>query len=227
MVDDVSMFLEIQKDFLKMSILQVFCARDGREALTAVPSVRPDLVIMDLHMPGMNGAECCAALKGNPDFSSTPVIMATAAGKAEDHELCRKAGCDGLLTKPFERSLYLDTVRRYIPELDRREKRIAVSAKVRFQAFRVIMSGMVLDLSIRGLYVATDYDLDEGTEVTLAFSLPGDAGTLVQAKGKVCWKNSGIGKRKEDYPPGFGMEFSAFGEGSLAALRRYLALREG
>lgn len=171
LVDDVSMFLEIQKGFLKMSIIHILCARNGSEALATVKSVRPDLVIMDLHMPGMNGAECCAAIKSDPNLSSIPVIMATAAGKQEDHELCRRAGCDELLTKPFDRGLYLDAVRRHIPELDRREKRIPVSVKVRFQAFRVVMTGTVLDLSIRGLYLATDYDLDVGTDVTLVFAL--------------------------------------------------------
>jgi hypothetical protein len=181
---------------------------------------------MDLHMPEMNGADCCAAIKGTPELSSIPVIMATAAGKKEDHELCRRAGCDELLTKPFERGLYLDAVRRHIPELDRRERRISISAKVRFQAFHVVMTGMVLDLSIRGMFVATEYDLDEGTVVTLAFSLPGDQGALVQAKGKVCWKNCGAEKRKKDYPHGFGMEFSAFGDGSLAVLQRYLLLQK-
>jgi CheY-like chemotaxis protein len=227
LVDDVSMFLEIQKGFLKMSIIQTSCARNGCEALASVKSTRPDLVIMDLHMPEMNGAECCAAIKGAPELSSIPVIMATAAGKKEDHELCRRAGCDELLTKPFERGLYLDTVRRYIPELDRREKRIPITAKVRFQAFHVVMTGIVLDLSIRGLYIATEYDLDEGTEVAIVFALPGDHVAQVQAKGKVCWKNSGTENRKKDYPPGFGMEFSAFGGGALAVLQRYLALRGG
>jgi CheY-like chemotaxis protein len=221
------MFLEIQKGFLKMSIIQIMCARDGCEALAIVKREPPDLIVMDLHMPVMNGAECCAAIKGNPDLSSIPVIMATAAGKEEDHELCRRAGCDGLLTKPFDRALYLDMVRCYIPELDRREKRIPVSTKIRFQAFRVVMTGIVLDLSIRGAYVSTEYELDEGTEVTFAFSLPGDPGAVVQAKGRVCWKNNGAKRMKMDYPPGFGMEFSAFGEGSLAALQKYIALRGG
>ncbi|HOI14829.1 MAG TPA: response regulator [Geobacteraceae bacterium] len=227
LVDDVSMFLEIQKGFLKMSIIHILCARNGSEALATVKSVRPDLVIMDLHMPGMNGAECCAAIKSDPNLSSIPVIMATAAGKQEDHELCRRAGCDELLTKPFDRGLYLDAVRRHIPELDRREKRIPVSVKVRFQAFRVVMTGTVLDLSIRGLYLATDYDLDVGTDVTLVFALTNAPEAQVQAKGRVCWKNSGAERRKKEYPPGFGMEFSAFGEGSLAVLQRFIALQGG
>jgi len=225
LVDDVSMFLEIQKDFLKGSMISVLCARDGVEALAIVNRMRPDLVIMDLYMPGLNGAECCAAIKRTPELSNTPVIMATGAAKKEDLDICRAAGCDALLTKPFDRSLYLDTVRRYIPELDRREKRTPLVTRVRFQAYRVVMSGMTRDVSRGGLSITTDYSLDVGTEVSVAFSLPGEPETVIQAKGVIRWKNDSPAGRN-DNPSAFGIEFTAFGEGSAAALRRYLASRE-
>jgi CheY-like chemotaxis protein len=225
LVDDAVMFLEIQKNFLKMSTLKVQCARDGVEALGLTRDARPDLVIMDLHMPRMNGAECCAAIKKDPDLRSTPVIMTTSAGKAEDHALCRSAGCDFLMTKPFERGLFLDMVRRFIPELDRREPRIPFSAKIRFHAFRVNMTGTVMDLSARGIYVATEFKLETGTEIVLAFSLSEREGDLFQAKGVVRWTNSGEERRKVDYPSGFGLEFTAVAGESLSILQRYLARR--
>lgn len=225
MVDDAAMFLEIQKDFLKMSTLKVQCARDGEEALGLTKDLHPDLVIMDLHMPRMNGAECCAAIKANPVLRSIPVIMTTSAGKVEDHELCRSAGCDGLLTKPFERGYFLDMVRRYIPELDRREPRIPFTGKVRFQAFRVNMTGTVMDLSIRGIYAATEFKLEVGTEVILAFFLSGGEGDLFQANGVIRWINSEAERKKVDYPPGFGLEFSDVTGESLSILQRYLARR--
>lgn len=225
LVDDASMFLEIQKDFLKMSSISVSCARDGLDALEKTRALRPDLLVMDLHMPRMNGAECCMAIKSNPELAVIPVVMATSAGKDEDHELCRKAGCDGLLTKPFERGLYLDTIRRFIPELDRREARIAFKTPVRFQAFRVNMTGTILDLSARGIYVATDFDLDVGTEVVLAFSIAEADGALVQAKGVVRWKNPKDQSNKKNYPPGFGIELTAVTGDSLLVLKRYLVKR--
>ena len=225
LVDDAVMFLEIQKDFLKMSTLKVQCARNGDEALGVTKAARPDLVIMDLHMPVMNGADCCAAIKADPELRSIPVIMATSAGKVEDHALCRNAGCDGLLTKPFERGFFLDMVRRYIPELDRRESRIPFNAKIRFQAFRVNMAGTVMDLSVRGIYVATDFRLDTGTEIVLAFSLSEREEDLFQAKGVVRWINSEEERRKADYPAGFGLEFTAVTGDSLSILQRYLTRR--
>lgn len=226
LVDDAVMFLQIQKDFLKMSTLRVECARDGEEALLVTRQSRPDLVIMDLHMPVMNGADCCAAIKGDPALRSIPVLMATNSTNREDHELCRKAGCDELLTKPFERGRYLDAVRRYIPELDRREPRVPCCAKVRFQAFRVNMSGTVMDISAHGIYLATEFRLDFGTEIVLAFALSEGGADLIQAKGTVRWINSEAGKIKRNYPPGVGIEFTAVTAESQALLRRYLS-RQG
>ena len=223
LVDDAAMFLEIQKDFLKLSSISVLCAKDGLEALEKDRILRPDLLVMDLHMPRMTGAECCTAMKADPALSSIPVIMATSAGKDEDHEICRKAGCDGLLTKPFERGLFLDAIRRFIPELDRREARIPFTSAIRFQAFRVTMTGTILDLSARGIFVATEYDLDVGTEIVLTFALAEANGSLIQAKGVVRWKNSTAKKIKEEYPQGFGLEFTAIAGESLSVFKHFLA----
>ncbi|MEA5113779.1 MAG: response regulator [Geobacteraceae bacterium] len=222
-VDDVIMFLEIQKGFLKMSSLNILCARDGSEALGIARENKPDLIITDLHMPGMNGSDLCMAIKRDRELAEIPVVMTTSAGKTEDHEACRKSGCDALLTKPFERSSYLNTVRRFIPELDRRETRYPFEATVRFQAFRVNMTGTILNLSRNGLYIATDYALETGTEITLVFSLDKEGNSLVQAKGLVRWRNDGEGRGKNGFPTGFGIEFIAFAGESRGNLNRYLA----
>jgi uncharacterized protein (TIGR02266 family) len=223
LVDDAPMFLEIQKDFLKMSTLKILCARDGMEAFSTVKAAMPNLVVMDLYMPKMNGAECCRQIKSDPKLCSIPVIMATSACKEEDHQLCRDAGCNELLIKPFDRSVFLTAVRRYIPELDRRDPRIPFEAKVKFQAFRVSMTGVIKDLSIRGIYVATEYNLDEGTEILLVFSLSEERREVFQAKGVVRWKNRAAHMVKTDYPPGFGVEFTGFQANSFAALQHFLS----
>lgn len=222
-VDDVAMFLEIQKGFLKMSSMNILCARDGSEALGKVRVNKPELVITDLHMPTMNGAELCVAIKGDRELACIPVVMTTSAGKIEDHAVCRNSGCDALLTKPFERGSYLNTIRRFIPELERREPRHPFRAAVRFKAYSVNMSGTILDLSKNGLYIATDYALESGTEIALVFSLTEDGTIQVQAKAVVRWRNSAQENGKACSPDGFGVEFTAFAGDSLANLNRYLA----
>ncbi len=165
----------------------------------------------------------CAAIKGDRELAGIPVVMTTGAGKNEDHAVCRNAGCDELLTKPFERASYLATIRRFIPELERREPRHPCRAAVRFKAYHVNMSGTILDLSKNGLYIATEYALETGTEIALVFSLAEDGKTHIQAKAVVRWRNSGQGIGKACSPAGFGVEFTAFAGDSLANLNRYLA----
>ena len=76
LVDDVTMFLELQKVFLKLSSVHVLTACNGIEAIEMARRERPALIFMDLHLPGMNGDECCAAIKlappcGRPTASVT------------------------------------------------------------------------------------------------------------------------------------------------------------
>lgn len=226
LVDDAVMFLEILKDFLRMSNLKIVTARDGAEAYATVQAIRPELVVMDLHMPRMTGAECCAAIKADPHLRTIPVIIATSATNSADHELCRQAGCDGLLTKPFDRGVFLSAIRNYVPELDRREPRISFVTKVRFQAFRVTMTGTMLDISSRGAFISSDFNLDVGTEVLISFSVSDSADSLIQAKGVVRWSNGVSQTHKKDYPAGFGLEFTAFTPESRATMQRFL-LKKG
>jgi len=87
------------------------------------------------------------------------------------------------------------------------------------------MAGTVMDLSVRGIYVATDFRLDTGTEIVLAFSLSEREEDLFQAKGVVRWINSEEERRKADYPAGFGLEFTAVTGDSLSILQRCLTRR--
>ena len=119
LVDDVRLFLELEKSFLNLAQTEILTAANGEEALAIVRRERPDLVFLDLYMPVLDGAACCAAIKGDLELSATPIVMVTTGGKPEEVEQCRAAGCDGLLTKPIDRTAFLDTVSRFIPSYSR------------------------------------------------------------------------------------------------------------
>jgi two-component system, cell cycle response regulator len=120
LVDDVKLFLELEKSYLNLTQAQVLTAANGQEALELVRSKRPDLVFLDLYMPVLDGKACCMAIKDDPELAAIPVVMVTTGGKSEEVDLCRAAGCDGLLTKPIDRSAFLDMVSRFIPSFKRR-----------------------------------------------------------------------------------------------------------
>jgi CheY-like chemotaxis protein len=222
LVDDVSMFLELQKSFLKVTSVRILTAKDGVEALQVVKKERPSLIFMDLHMPNMDGAECCSRLKADPEFRSLPVIMVTSEGKDAERDLCFKAGCDDFLTKPLDRILFLETARKYLPAIDRRDPRIPCREKAKFKAFGLTLSGEVLDLSANGTYLATDYAVRAGTMLEIEFSLPDGKRTVIQTRGNVAWMNSREARKNPKLPAGFGVEFVGLNEEAREALRLFV-----
>jgi DNA-binding response OmpR family regulator len=84
---------------------------DGPEALDAVEHSPVDLVILDGHMPAMDGLDVCRRLKSNPRTATIPVIMLTARGEASDRLEGLAAGAAGYITKPFDPSTLGDQVR--------------------------------------------------------------------------------------------------------------------
>jgi CheY-like chemotaxis protein len=222
LVDDVSMFLELQKSFLKLSSVHVLTAKDGVEALQMVKKESPSLVFMDLHMPHMDGIECCARIKADQATKSVTVVMITTEGKGEERQLCFKAGCDDFLTKPLDRILFLETARRFLPAIDRRDIRMPCREKAKFRAFGLTLSGEILDLSANGTYIATDYEVKTGTVLDIAFALTDGNRTMIQTKGRVAWVNSRESRKNPKVPVGFGVEFFAMAVELREALKSYV-----
>lgn len=221
-VDDVSMFVELQKDYLQLSSVNVLTARDGEEALRICRAERPALVFMDLHMPLMNGAECCRAIKKDPELKS-PVILITSEGKEADRQLCLQAGCDDFLTKPLDRKLFLEAARKLLPSVDRREVRSNCRFNVKFRAFGISLSGFAANLSQNGMYLAADVELEAGALIDLIFALPDPIGTIIQTKARVAWQNSSKSRKKTMLPAGFGAEFLSLTDQDREQIASYLA----
>src|SRR6478735_12635247 len=79
----------------------VLCAVDAETGLTLARSERPDLILMDIQLPGMDGLAATALLKKDPATASIPVIALTAMAMKEDQEKTRAAGCDAYIAKPL------------------------------------------------------------------------------------------------------------------------------
>ncbi len=221
LVDDVAVFLEMQRVFLRNSAVNIFTARDGVEALEMARNTRPGLIFMDLHMPNMNGAECCALLKQDPLLRSVPVVIVSTEGKEPDRSLCFKAGCDAFITKPIDRNIYLETARKYLPSIDRRYPRVPCRARIKFRMNGEVSSGEICDVSLQGLYVASECEVAVDGMLELAFALHEGDGALVQVKGRVAWVNGKKDRKNPDLPPGFGVEFIAITNSSKQILSHF------
>jgi signal transduction histidine kinase len=101
-VDDKLENLRLLSDFLSTQNYQVRKAVNGQAALTAARALPPDLVLLDINMPGMNGYEVCRQLKSDPKTSATPIIFLSAGNDLEDKVQAFKVGGIDYVTKPFQ-----------------------------------------------------------------------------------------------------------------------------
>ena len=103
-VDDhihIRVILEQTLEGFEDAGVELLSAGDGTEAWNIVQAERPDLVILDVMMPGLSGYKVCQRIKSDPDFSHAYVIMLTARGQAIDHERSVEVGANEYITKPF------------------------------------------------------------------------------------------------------------------------------
>lgn len=100
-VDDEELIQELIKFNLEKEGYQVITAYDGSEVLGLVEEKRPDLVVLDIMLPAVNGLEVCKQLRLKPEFCDLPIIMLTAKGEEIDKVLGLEIGADDYITKPF------------------------------------------------------------------------------------------------------------------------------
>lgn len=101
-VDDNQDSRELVIKILQREAVTLFEAIDGEEALEKVAQVRPDLILMDISLPKINGFEVIRRLKGNPDYSAIPTIALTAHAMKGDRNKALEAGFDGYISKPID-----------------------------------------------------------------------------------------------------------------------------
>ncbi|MDJ0737344.1 MAG: response regulator [Nostocaceae cyanobacterium] len=113
-VEDSIAQREMITDLLMASGLTVTHAKDGQEALDAIQSTAPDLVVLDIVMPRMNGYEVCRRLKSDPKTQNVPVVMCSSKGEEFDRYWGMKQGADAYIAKPFQPTELVGTVKQLL-----------------------------------------------------------------------------------------------------------------
>lgn len=113
-VDDEVDIQSMVKMRLEANGYAVITAQDGNSAYNLAKSEAPNLIILDLMLPGMDGYQVCRLLKYDEKYRHIPIIMLTARGQQEDKEWGAKAGADFYMTKPFEAKDLLNKINELI-----------------------------------------------------------------------------------------------------------------
>ena len=113
-VDDEELTTELAKTFLEKHGFEVIIATDGEEGLEMAENESPDLILLDVMLPTMDGFAVCKLLKDNAKFADTPILMFTARGLSSDIEKGAIVGADEYIVKPFSGKALVATIRKHL-----------------------------------------------------------------------------------------------------------------
>jgi two-component system alkaline phosphatase synthesis response regulator PhoP len=113
-VDDEELTTELAKTFLEKHGFKVIIAFDGEAGLNLAESENPDLILLDVMLPTMDGFAVCKKLKENEKFKNTPILMFTAKGLSSDIEKGEAVGADEYIVKPFSGKELVATIRNHL-----------------------------------------------------------------------------------------------------------------
>ncbi len=114
LVDDSNTILMMEKMMLSQSEFDVVVAHNGEEAVSTATKERPDLILLDIVMPEMNGFEACKRIRESTSLRDVPIIMVTTRGEATNVRLGYDSGCTAYITKPFKSTQLLATIRSHL-----------------------------------------------------------------------------------------------------------------
>jgi CheY-like chemotaxis protein len=115
-VEDNERNLKLLRDVLEYAGYDVRTARTAEDGITLAVSEPPDLVLMDLQLPGIDGMEALRRLRASPLTANIPVVAVTAQAMKNDRERALEVGFDGYLEKPISVRAFPDQVRRFLPD---------------------------------------------------------------------------------------------------------------
>ena len=114
-IEDNEQNLYLVTFILKSVDHEVLQARSGLEGIALALEGRPDLILLDIQLPEMDGYEIARRLRGEPDLDGIPIVALTSYAMVGDREKALAAGCDGYIEKPINPEIFLDQIEAFFP----------------------------------------------------------------------------------------------------------------
>ena len=113
-VENNELNMKLFRDLLEAHDFATLETRDGMEALEMARANKPDLILMDIQLPGVSGLEVTPQIKADDDIKSIPVVAVTAFAMKGDEDRIREGGCEAYIAKPIRIEQLISTVRRFV-----------------------------------------------------------------------------------------------------------------
>lgn len=157
-VDDEEDILDLIKYNLKQESYRVTCTTTGEQALSEARAIQPDLMLLDLMLPGLDGFEVCKILKNNPETSQIPIIMLTAKGEESDIVTGLELGAEDYITKPFSPKILIARIRAVLRRKRKPNNEESTSISIHnlvmhTNRFEVLVDGNPIDLTATEFHI--------------------------------------------------------------------------
>lgn len=202
LVDDVKLFVHLSKAMLSREDFIVHTAMNGQDALDIARQRKPDAILLDLYMPGMDGDEVCREIRSDPATSHIPVIMITTESDGEGRRRCMYSGCDDFLTKPVRADILNKAVQKHLDVRERIHPRTGVLLPCILDSGQDLIKTNIHTISAGGAFVELDPPPLPDSSYRLVFSLL-DEQENITVRALARWNRMMF----RDRPIGSGFEF--------------------
>ena len=113
-VEDNKLNMKLVRGLIKIGKYRMLEAMDAESGIKLIREERPDLVLMDIQLPGMDGLSATEVIKADPDLKDIPIVALTSYAMQGDKEKALAAGCSGYIAKPIDTRQFLETVSQYL-----------------------------------------------------------------------------------------------------------------
>jgi len=114
-IEDNDQNLYLVTFLLEKHGLDVIAARDGPSGIDLATRVKPDLILLDIQLPGIDGYAVARAIRANPELATLPIVAVTSYAMVGDRERCLEAGCTDYIEKPIDAARFMQQVATHLP----------------------------------------------------------------------------------------------------------------
>ncbi|MDF1537043.1 MAG: response regulator [bacterium] len=219
-VDDVELFIQFQISLLGRRNFDIHTARTGAGALERARALNPDLILLDMFMPDMNGDEVCRTLKNDPQTSHIPVVIVSSGSPEMSRPATLSAGCDGLLYKPVRKDVLMSIVEQLLGTNERQYLRVNTRLSCIVEMAGEKYEATIHSLCKGGAFIAMEHPTIAGDIIQIRFAVPGNERQVVIRSASVAWSQDD----RIAGPIGCGVRFLSADRDSLAAISGFVNL---